>query len=210
MPLLRADGSTWGYQYRPDTPRCDDKGRPRKYETPFQQPNGLDIPPGVAAMLGDPAIPLWITEGVKKADCGAMHGLCIVDLVGVWNWLYTNKAGGKMALPEWRDCALNGRRVIIAFDGDMARNENVQKAARGLADYLATKGARIEYLWLPDTDDKTGLDDFLVEHSVEELLRLVKPVQPTARGPTVMSSDSAPPQPAETRPGAARVPGETA
>ena len=178
IPLLRAEGSTWGYQYRPDAPRLRD-GRPIKYETPWQQPNGLDIPPGVAGMLGDPSIPLFITEGVKKGDAGALGGLCIVDLIGVWNWLYTNTAGGKMALPEWRDCALNGRRVIIAFDSDMARNNQVQIAARGLANYLATKGARIEYLWLPDTDAKIGIDDYLVGHSVDELMRLIKPIQPT-------------------------------
>ena len=92
MPLLRADGSTWGYQYRPDDPRLRG-GRPIKYETPWQQRNGLDVPPGVGPMLGDPAIPLWITEGIKKADCGALHGLCIVALSGVWNWLGTNTAG---------------------------------------------------------------------------------------------------------------------
>ena len=178
VPMLRDDGSTWGYQYRPDTPRLRD-GKTVKYETPTGQRNGLDIPPGVAVQLGDPDVPLWITEGVKKADCGAAHGLCIVALSGVWNWLHTSSAGGKMAFPEWRDCALNNnRRVIIAFDGDLARKEPVQKAARGLAGYLATKGARIEYLWLPDTDDKTGLDDYLAEHTVEELWRLVKPTQP--------------------------------
>ena len=54
----------------------------------------------------------------------------------------------------------------------------MQKAARGLAGYLATKGARVEYLWLPDTEQKTGLDDYLIEHTVEELFRLVKPTQP--------------------------------
>ena len=158
--MLRKDGSTWGYQYRPDVPRLRD-GKPVKYETPWQQRNGLDIPPGVAAMLADPTVPLWITEGCKKADCGALHGLCIVALAGVYGWLGTNSAGGKMALPEWHDVALNGRRVILAFDGDVARKEPVQKALRGLAGYLATKGARIEYLHLPDTDDKTGLDDYL-------------------------------------------------
>ena len=88
----------------------------------------------------------------------------------MWNWLYTGSAGGKMALPDWHDVALNdGRRVIIAFDGDVARKESVQKAAQRLAGYLATKGARVEYLHLPDTDDKTGLDDYLAEHTVEDL-----------------------------------------
>jgi hypothetical protein len=85
VPLLRPDGCNWGSQYRPDEPRIRD-GRPIKYETPWRQRNGLDIPPGVGPMLGDPEIPLWITEGVKKADCGALHGLCVVALSGVWNW----------------------------------------------------------------------------------------------------------------------------
>lgn len=178
VPQLRADGSTWGYQYRPDTPRLRD-GKPVKYETPWQQRNGLDVPPGVALMLGDTNVPLWITEGVKKADCGALHGLCIVGLSGVWNWLGTSTAGGKMALPEWHDVALNDRRrVVIAFDGDVARKPSVQKAAHALAAYLSTKGARVEWLWLPDTDDKTGLDDYLVEHTEAELLALVKPTPP--------------------------------
>ena len=114
-------------------------------------------------------MPLFITEGVKKADCGALHGLCIVALSGVWNWMHTNSAGGKMAIPDWYDVALNGRLVILAYDGDVARRESVQKAQNALAAYLSMKGARVEYLHLPDTDDKTGLDDYLVAHTVDDL-----------------------------------------
>ncbi|MFW3112997.1 hypothetical protein MHAE_04400 [Mycobacterium haemophilum DSM 44634] len=195
VPMLRSDGSTWGYQYRPDEPRLRD-GKPVKYETPWQQRNGIDVPPGVGPMLADPSIPLWVTEGVKKADCGAVNGLCIVGLVGVWNWLGANTSGGKMALPEWRDIALNGRRVIIAFDGDVARKESVQKAVRSLAAYLATKGARIEYLWLPDTDDKTGLDDYLTGgHTVDDLWRLVKPTAPPPATPEPDQASQPAPQP---------------
>ena len=150
VPMLRPDGSTRHWQYRPDNPRLLD-GKLVKYETPWRQPNSLDFPPGVAPMLADPAFPLWVTEGIKKADCGAINGLCIVGLIGVWNWVGTNSAGGKMALADWRDIALNGRRVIVAFDGDMARKDSVQNAALRLSQYLATKGAKAEYLWLPDT-----------------------------------------------------------
>ncbi len=183
VPMLRVDGSVWGYQYRPDRPRLRN-GSVCKYETPTGQANGLDIPPGVGPQLADPDAPLWITEGVKKSDAGALAGLCIVGLVGVWNWMCTNTAGGKVALPEWRDVALNGRRVIVAFDGDVARKEQVQKAAKALASYLATKGATIEYLHLPDADDKTGLDDYLgAGHTVDDLWRLVKPHQPRPAPP---------------------------
>ena len=45
-----------------------------------------------------------------------------------------------MALPDWSDMALNdGRRVINAFDGDVARKEPVQKAATALSAYLGIK-----------------------------------------------------------------------
>ena len=189
VPLLDIRGSTRGYQYRPDQPRLRE-GKFVKYETPWKQANGLDIPPGVGPMLADPTVPLWITEGAKKADCGALHGLCIVDLPGVWSFIHTNASGGKTAIPDWYDIALNGRRVILAFDGDVARKESVQKAARALAAYLALKGARVEYLWLPDTDAKTGLDDYLMAvHTVEDLWQLVKPHQPP------VSADIEPPRP---------------
>ena len=36
VPQLRVDGSTWGYQYRPDSPR-ERGGKPVKYETPTGQ-----------------------------------------------------------------------------------------------------------------------------------------------------------------------------
>jgi hypothetical protein len=197
IPLLRPDRSTWGYQYRPDVPRTSN-GKPVKYETPSRQRAGLDVPPGVAADLGDPSVPLWITEGAKKAHAGAINGLCIVALVGVWSWRGANPHGGKMALADWHDVALNGRRVIIAFDGDVARKGPVQRAACTLGEYLAAmKGARPEYLWLPDTDEKTGLDDYLLTHHIEELWALVKPTPPpmsaVTLSPQIQAHSRAPP-----------------
>lgn len=140
VPQLRLDGSTWGWQYRPDHPR-ERNGKSVKYETPVGQRNGIDVPPGVGRMLGDPAIPLWVTEGVKKADAGALHGLCIIALPGVWSWRGKNEHGGKVAVADWNDIALNGRRVILAFDGDVARKPSVRKALDALAAYLRTRGA---------------------------------------------------------------------
>jgi hypothetical protein len=185
LPQLRVDGSTWGHQYRPDHPR-ERNGKVVKYETPTAQRNGIDVPPGVAGPLGDPSVPLFITEDVKKADCGAIQGLCIVALSGVWCWRGTNGSGGRVAVADWNDIALNGRRVIIAFDGDVARKPSVQNAMTALANYLQSKGARVEYLHLPDTDAKTGLDDFLMAgHTVDELWRLVKPLAPPRRTASV-------------------------
>ena len=114
-----------------------------QYETPYQQRNGLDIPPGVGELLDDPTVPLWVTEGSKKADCGAQYQLCIIALIGVWNWRGTNDMGGKTAVGDWNDVALDGRRVILAFDGDVARKPSPAKALWALADFLKCRGARI-------------------------------------------------------------------
>jgi Domain of unknown function (DUF3854) len=95
LPLRRADGSVWGYQFRPDNPRIGNDGRLIKYESAHRMKVGLDVPPGVdLARLTDPSEPLLITEGVFKADAAAAAGLKIVALIGVWNWIATNDAGG--------------------------------------------------------------------------------------------------------------------
>lgn len=202
VPQLRVDGSVWGYQYRPDSPR-ERNGRPVKYETPTGQRNGLDVPPGVGDRLGDPAVPLWVTEGVKKADAGALAGLAIVALPGVWSWLGANPQGGKVALPDWRDVALNGRRVVLAFDSDVSRKTSVRKALDALAGYLESKGAAVEYCHLPDDDPgKTGLDDYLASgHTAADALALVRPEPPAV----VESEPLEPLEPLEPVPPAAPV-----
>jgi hypothetical protein len=179
IPLLRADGSVWGYQYRPDKPRLNGNGKPVKYETPVGQRNGIDVPPGVGRLLDDPTVPLVLTEGTKKADSAAQRGLACVALPGVWSWRGSNGHGGKTAIPDWHDIALNGRRVPLAFDSDVTVKRSVRAALDELASYLRTKDARPEYAHLPDDGDgKCGLDDFLVVHSVDELWALVKPDPP--------------------------------
>lgn len=137
----------------------------------------MDIPPGVGDLLHDPSVPLWVTEGVKKADCGVQYQLCIVAPSGVWNWRGTNEMGGKTAIADWNTIALNDRRVILAFDG--ARKPSAAKALCALAEYLKYRGAEVEYLHLPDTEKKTGLDDYLMAgHTVDDLWKLVKPTPP--------------------------------
>ena len=195
IPMLRADGSTWGHQYRPDIPRWL-SDRQVKYETPYQQRNGLDIPPGMEDLIGDPSVELWVTEGVKKADCAAHYQVPTVALSGVWNWRGTNDMGGKTAVGDWNEIALNGRRVILAFDGDVARKKSVAKALCALADFLKSRGAKVEYLHLPDTDEKTGLDDYLVAgHTIEDLWKLVKPHQPPIRHRLEETAPEAPGEP---------------
>ncbi|MGI8578869.1 MAG: DUF3854 domain-containing protein [Nocardioidaceae bacterium] len=194
VPQLRPDGSTWGYQYRPDSPRLRD-GKPVKYETPTGQRNGIDVPPGVGPQLDDPSIPLWVTEGVKKADAAAVNGLCCVALPGVWSWV----GKGGVVVPDWRDIVLDGRRVVLAFDSDVTRKRAVRSALDALAGYLSTRGAKVEYLHLPDDDAaKCGLDDYLTAGNVvADLWRLVRPDPPAVADvqPATTVDGSPPPGP---------------
>jgi Domain of unknown function (DUF3854) len=179
VPQLRQDGSTWGWQYRPDVSRLKND-KPVKYETPIGQRNGIDVPPGVGPQLGNPSIPLWVTEGVKKADAAACAGLVCIAFPGVWSWRGTNGDGGKVAVADWQDIALNSRRVVLAFDSDVVRKREVRTALKQLAGYLGSEGASVEYCHLPDDDDgKTGLDDYIADgHAVDDLWKLVRPDLP--------------------------------
>jgi hypothetical protein len=168
-------------------------GKPRKYETPYQQPGGIDIPPAVKDKLGDPAVPLLVTEGSRKADSAVTAGLACVSVLGVWSWRGTNPAGGKAALPDWHDIALNGRRVILAFDSDVTVKPAVARALAELARFLTSKGASVEYLHLPgDGDGKCGLDDYIAAHGAAGLMELVRPDAPAVPAASTRTSPSIP------------------
>jgi hypothetical protein len=133
LPVWTTDGGNGLYIIRPDAPRSfDEKGKGRlpdgtypqkvrKYEMPKGAAVRLDCPPSCRAQLADPTIPLWITEGVKKADSLASHGFCAIALLGVWNWRGRNSLGGLLALSDWEYVALKNREVRVVFDSDVTR-----------------------------------------------------------------------------------------
>jgi hypothetical protein len=195
IPARRTDGSVWGYQYRPDEPRITKAGSVIKYESPKDQHNGIDIPPSARDQIGDPSVPLLVTEGSRKADAAVSAGLACVSLNGVYGWRGRNGRGGRLAVADWHDIALNGRRVVLAFDSDVVRKRMVQQALAELAGYLVSKGAAVEYLHLPDCGGaKTGLDDYIAGHGTGGLWGLVRPELPAVQMPltpaTVSSGDS--------------------
>lgn len=161
IPVWGVNGEIATYQLRPDTPRVKD-GKPLKYETPAGSRMVLDVPRGIHAMLGDPAIPLVITEGARKADSAVSQGLCCIALLGVWNWRGRNEHDGKVALPDWEHIALNGRTVRIAFDSDVMEKSAVYAALVRLCAFLKQRGAQVEMIYLPSGPGgtKIGLDDF--------------------------------------------------
>jgi hypothetical protein len=173
IPVHDARGELALYQHRPDDPRIKD-GRTLKYETPARARMVLDVPPASRPQLGNPATPLFITEGVRKGDSLVSLGLCAIALLGVWNWRGTNEMGGKMALPDWENIALNDRRVYVVFDSDVMVKPEVHAALQRLAAFLKSRGAHALFIYLPHSaDGKCGVDDFLADdHGVDDLLAL--------------------------------------
>jgi len=135
LPIYGPGGEISLYQFRPDEPRIKD-GKPVKYETPGGSRMALDVHPFAREKLGDPSVPLFITEGIKKGDALVSQDLCAIALVGVWNWRGTNEYGGKTALPEWEHVALNDRQVYIVFDSDVMLKPQVYAALARLKPFL--------------------------------------------------------------------------
>jgi hypothetical protein len=162
---------------RPDLPRTNKRGKPIKYEYPQSTPNLLDVLPQYRNILGDPSIPLWITEGAKKADALATaFGAAIVpaSINGVYGWRGTGSAGGKVAIPDLEEVALNGREIVLAFDSDVKTNQDVRNALARLSRLLTARGASaVRFAALPDGPGgaKVGIDDYLAAgHSTADVL----------------------------------------
>lgn len=177
FPVVGPDGGDAGlWQIKPDSPRLDAKGRPRKYEMPGGSSMRLDFHAARVRpeALRDPGVPLWITEGLKKVDAAIEQGLFCIGVLGVWNWRGKDKeTGGKAALPEWDAVALNGRRVYLAFDSDLVQKAPVAEALRRLKGFLESKKASVRIVMIPSPDGrKVGLDDWFVGGgTAEELAR---------------------------------------
>ena len=188
VPMFSPDGKTTSHQLRPDAPRVRD-GKAIKYETAGGSRCVLDVHPRMRQAAGDPAVPLWITEGIKKADSLTSRGFCTVGLVGVWNW----QRDGAL-LPCWDHVALEGREVRVVFDSDVVVKPGVQLALERLVAALGERGARVLVVYLPDGDEasgeKVGVDDYLVAGgTVDDLRALARPFEPSEVGRIRLSRD---------------------
>lgn len=207
IPGHGPDGANGFYSFRPDSARVIENRRKRepdgnfkqrviKYETPADSGVRLDCPPACLQQIKDPNTPLWLTEGVKKADALASRGLCAVSLNGVWSFKGKNGFGGVTWLADWDYIALKGRDVRIVFDSDVMQKPEVRKALERLTAHLQRKGAHVSAVYLPGGQEhKTGVDDYLLTHTLDELEALVDAPRPKAKPapPVIELLDCAPP-----------------
>lgn len=97
VPIHGVAGGVVLHQSHPDHSRLNSRDKMVRYETPYNCPMVLDVPPTVLPTLGDPTVPLFITEGARRADAAVSQGLGCIALLGVWNWRGSNGHGGKTA-----------------------------------------------------------------------------------------------------------------
>ena len=186
IPQYNLTGRRFGYVLRPDRPRrSPGKDKPVKYES---QPGGrvhMDVNPLMVDKLRDPSVPIYITEGSKKADAAASRGLLCISLNGVYGFL-----SHKLIVSELDELGLDGRDVRLVFDDDVMIKPGVADALDRLSGACDRRDARVQRVILVDPANPTapagsakiGLDDYFVKGGTpDSLSALTTPWQGTRR-----------------------------
>ena len=173
-------GSLDGFQFKPGVPQsAPGRDKPSKYVSQKGRGNRLDVHPLAHARVHDPGMPLWITEGMKKADSLASRGCAVIGLTGVWNWRQDQQT-----LAEWEDVPLKGRIVTVCFDADALTNPQVRHAMNRLVGWLRKRvgtAGKVYYLAVPAMVGETpvkGVDDFFAAGGTPEVLRAAASERP--------------------------------
>jgi len=189
------DVSTFNYRIRRDNPdwTAGKDGKLKQHAKYLGPPNGsnrLFIPPGVTSeQLADPRIPIALVEGEKKAlalwrladhETETLRFIPVA-ISGVWNWRgRIGKTGGpkgerldvKGPIADLGRVEWNGRKTFIVFDANVHTNESVKWARKGVCRELATRGAKVDFVNLPEDCGVNGIDDLLAAWGPGKVLEL--------------------------------------
>ncbi len=198
------------YQLRRDTPDIERKadGREREVRKYMFAPgarNGLYVPPVVPReWLQDTSVKIVLTEGALKALAlvevarQTNRRFMPVALSGVWNWRgvvgkTTDEDGGSRAvkgvIPDFDRIEWQGREVVIVFDADLKRNEDVGAARWQLMKELINRGAIVKFAAEWDELDGKGIDDFFARRGAAAVIEIIE------GGVTPLGRRDAPPLP---------------
>lgn len=132
----------------------------------------------VRDILPNSSIPIYFTEGIKKALKACQEGIPCIAMSGLWNW--SDGSEDKNLIPDFDLIALEGRTVNIVPDNDWlspdrhGERKNLRQAVYELAYRLIDRGAKVFVIELPQGPEKIGLDDYLCHHSLDEFHALPK------------------------------------
>lgn len=168
------DSSPSYVRVKPDNPSLY-WGRLAKYLAPKGAGNRAYIPPQTQEAVSNSKKHILITEGEKKAAKADQEGFPCIGISGVWCFLQDKRLIADLANIEWAR-----RRVYLVYDSDIRHNQNIRLAAHRLACELTGRGALVFVVALPGggSDEKVGLDDFLIANGGEGLRALLSDAKP--------------------------------
>ncbi|NET71668.1 MAG: DUF3854 domain-containing protein, partial [Sphaerospermopsis sp. SIO1G2] len=169
---LTGENRGLGRQFKPDTPRVNEQGKTVKYEnitdaatTPLflRQKNEHRW----EEVRQDITIPLFLTEGGKKAASGISHGFDTIAIPGV----STCRKLGRLHQDLLLYCGL-GRAFYICYDNDILYKKSVFQALIKMAIDLAYNGCKVFVIDLPPGTAK-GMDDYLAKFGKDNFQELI-------------------------------------
>ena len=165
----------------------------QKYENPLKNriEQGLTfypyVPPRAADLRKRADVPIFVTEGEKKALKLTQEGFHCIGLPGVF--MFTDpeskeRPADKPLHREFTRWRLRGRVVYVCFDSDRAQKDNVCLAQERLCRRLTEVGALVRVIAIPSESlvSKVGADDFLVDRGREAFQQLVEDARPWLPG----------------------------
>ncbi len=157
FPYSEKNGFT---RYKIFPPIRDANGHTVKYLQKKGTGAYLYILPSVEAILKNPALPLALAEGEKKAASLIQAGIMAIGIGGIWNWL---NSGSQTAIQKLDEITWVEREVILYFDSDIWCRPDLLKAVYALGKELEGRGALIQIVVIEQTgQEKVGIDDFIV------------------------------------------------
>jgi len=159
FPYLGADGFARHKLF----PALLRKGETRAQK--YHQPKGSEMhlyrPPGFDANAD-----IYIVEGEKKTLKGQQEGLNCLGISGLWNW---KTKGEEVLIKDFNLYNFKGKQVYLVPDNDWKDpQKNLTQAVYRFGYLLMERGAIVQIIQLPEGNEKVGLDDYLIEHSVAE------------------------------------------
>jgi hypothetical protein len=113
-----------------------------------------------------PASPVVIVEGEKKAAAACTKGFHAIGVAGLWNWRQKLDTGERLTIPTIDLFRWHGREVLLVPDSDAwakGRERDLLGGFYALGQELVARGATVRFVRLRASGAaKVGLDDWLV------------------------------------------------
>lgn len=188
---------------RRDYPEIENGKTKNKYISPHGDGRHLYFPPGAAAKLERPEMPIVLVEAEKSALALTSWServemdLLPLGLGGCWGWRgrigkVENARGERVdqtgPLPDLSYC--DGRKVYVLLDSNVATNPKVQQARAALVAELGKRQCEVLLCNLPIADRVNGPDDLIAVYGDDALAEVFASAHGDQDRPAEYSDDA--------------------